>query len=299
MKTHFLLKDVTDINTFNDGVRLVRDKFATIGIDFTFETSVFTGELRGSANNYVDTAGVQRTTVVVDPKLIPRKNADNTCLIYDWSKVTPQPTNPGNTGKLIQIPVQFYVTYPEVFAHFFLHEICHDLTPDLTHNQYTNPEWSQKPPIEYYLYLLKTYYKPVAKQGADVVITRYPSTVHETTGELVAKVDGTTFTCKTLELPWLNNANNISCIPKGLHTVRWTFSPKFLRYTYEVQNVHNRSGIRVHAGNFYKDYKGCIGLGKTFADLNKDGETDITSTKATVKAFEALMNKRTFTLEIK
>lgn len=131
-----------------------------------------------------------------------------------------------------------------------------------------------------------------------VTIKRNKSTDKQTLGTLKADIDGTTFTCQTLELPWRDNKNNISCIPKGTYDVRWTFSPKFMRYTYQVMNVPNRSGIRIHAGNYYYNYLGCIGLGRTLADLNKDGQTDITSTQATVKAFEALMAKRPFTLQI-
>lgn len=132
-----------------------------------------------------------------------------------------------------------------------------------------------------------------------VIITRNKSTKNQTTGNLSVSVGTTKFSCKTMELPWLENKRNVSCIPTGTYLVKWTLSPRMMKYTYEVQKVPNRSGIRIHAGNFYKDFLGCIGLGASFADINKDGEIDITSSRNTVKAFEALMGKKDFTLVIK
>ena len=120
-----------------------------------------------------------------------------------------------------------------------------------------------------------------------------------TQGNLTAYNNGKSFSCVTLELPWKDNADNISCIPPGVYDVKWTYSPLFKRFTYEVLNVPNRDGIRFHVANFIKDLLGCIGLGKTFADMNNDGKMDITSSTITVKEFEAFFNKEAFTLIIK
>lgn len=132
-----------------------------------------------------------------------------------------------------------------------------------------------------------------------VTIIRRQSNSKETLGSLHATINCIPFNCYTLELPDLNNAQNISCIPKGTYTVKWTFSPRFLKYTYEVQNVPNRSGIRIHAGNYYKDFNGCIGLGSSVSDINGDKIDDITNSKVTIEKFEKLLNKREFVLEIK
>lgn len=132
-----------------------------------------------------------------------------------------------------------------------------------------------------------------------VTIIRSKSTTKETTGLLTAQNHGASFTCKTLELPWKNNASNISCIPTGTYQVTWSFSPSRLKYTYRVQNVPGRSGILFHVGNYFKDIKGCILLGSGLVDLNKDGELDVTNSTATIKAFEGFMGKKPFTLIIK
>lgn len=166
MKTQFLLKDITDVDTLNTGIKLVTEKLASIGIDFTFELSAFNGELNSYTNSYTDTSNQKINFTAVHPSCFSgylSYGTDNVCLIYDWTKVNPRPTNPVNHGKHIQLPIQFFSTYPEVFAQYFLHELCHDLVPDATHNQSTNTEWSQKSPTDYYLYLLKTYYKQPIK----------------------------------------------------------------------------------------------------------------------------------------
>lgn len=135
------------------------------------------------------------------------------------------------------------------------------------------------------------------KKKYSVVITRTKDNGVQTIGELSA-YNGKMFTCKTLELPWKDNQNNISCIPKGTYDVKYEKWNSKDKYGYKVQNVPNRDGIFIHEGNYHFNYEGCIGLGKDFYDLNKDGQIDITSTVATVKAFETFMDKKDFTLTI-
>ncbi len=160
MKTHFVYNNVVDVDTLSKGIALVTSLLKNIGIPFSATSTVDNRALTSYTSSYTDTAGQTITFTVVHPSSIPKNlSADNTCLIYDWSKVNPRPTVCANHGKLIQIPTQWYVNFPEVFAQFFLHELCHDLVPDLTHNQSQYPEWANKPPTDYFLYLLKTHYK--------------------------------------------------------------------------------------------------------------------------------------------
>jgi hypothetical protein len=106
------------------------------------------------------------------------------------------------------------------------------------------------------------------------------------------------FFCQTLERTWNNNLPNISCIPKGTYICKYTFSPKFLKYTYELQNVKGRSGIRIHSGNYFFDIQGCILLGDSYSDINKDGKVDVLNSRATIKTLEDLLEKEPFTLII-
>lgn len=132
----------------------------------------------------------------------------------------------------------------------------------------------------------------------NVTITRITDDGKETIGTLTAQNNGATFTCKTLELPWKDNKNDISCIPKGTYQVLYKFWPKKLKYTYEVQNVPNRSGIKIHSGNYFSDVLGCILLGSNLVDLNGDGEIDVASSRQTIAAFENFMQKKPFSLTI-
>lgn len=103
----------------------------------------------------------------------------------------------------------------------------------------------------------------------------------------------------TLELPWLNNQKNISCIPKALYLVKWVHTFSFPFGVYQIQNVKGRSGIDFHAGNIAKLHsRGCILLGKGFTDINNDGVKDIINSKVSVGAFVSLLKKQTFQLVI-
>ena len=72
--------------------------------------------------------------------------------------------------------------------------------------------------------------------------------------------------CHTLELPWFNNQQNISCIPTGVYEVARSVSQKF-GLCYRFSSVHNRSGILIHAGNTIKDTRGCILVGLDVTDV--------------------------------
>lgn len=107
------------------------------------------------------------------------------------------------------------------------------------------------------------------------------------------------FQCRTLEKSWKNNLPNISAIPKGTYNCVWSFSPKFLKYTYLLQNTSPRYGIRIHSGNYFFDIQGCILLGDSYSDINRDGHTDVLNSRKTITEFERIMGKKDFTLIIK
>jgi len=167
------------------------------------------------------------------------------------------------------------------------HEICHALYTKQGKVDRTHHHWDTGSLDNVLLELKNT--------TPTVTITRNGDDGVQTLGTL----EYNWFVCNTLERPWKNNAHNISCIPKGEYTVKWTFSPKFMRYTYEVQNVPKRSGIRFHLGNYFTDISGCFLLGNGYKDLNKDGRLDIINSTVTIKTFEQLLNKQDFKLIIK
>ncbi|MEQ9230233.1 MAG: DUF5675 family protein [Cyclobacteriaceae bacterium] len=69
---------------------------------------------------------------------------------------------------------------------------------------------------------------------------------------------GDQLVCFTIELPWLQNRQNVSCIPEGRYKLRKRFTKA--RGTHLiVEEVDGRSGILFHsANNALKELRGCI-----------------------------------------
>lgn len=138
-----------------------------------------------------------------------------------------------------------------------------------------------------------------------VLLTRVVSSTKQTLGGLVLPLLNEIFTCKTLELPWLDNANDISCIPAGTYPCKWTRSNRLSKlaghdvYTYEVLNVPNRAGVRIHSANYFYQLKGCIALGDAHKDINIDGHLDVLHSGTTCAKFAAALNYEDFYLTIK
>lgn len=130
-------------------------------------------------------------------------------------------------------------------------------------------------------------------------LERYNTEHNQTIGKLSAVSPKLSFLCKTIELPDAGNQPNISCIPKGTYICKYTFSLTKIGWSYEVQNVPKRSGIRLHSANYSFQLKGCIALGSNAVDINSDGALDVINSKATIAKLVTFMNKQPFYLVIK
>ncbi len=96
-----------------------------------------------------------------------------------------------------------------------------------------------------------------------------------TTGRFIMLEDGATReVCKTLELPWANNAVGKSCIPTGNYRLGFLMSPRFKRRMWRVMGVEGREGILIHAANFDRQLLGCIAPGLEIRDIDGDGRLD-------------------------
>ena len=120
----------------------------------------------------------------------------------------------------------------------------------------------------------------------------YPRPTY-TIGRLYVNDD---FFCNTLELPWLNNQEDISCIPTGTYVVKMLPSLKHGHDLPQIMGVANRTVIEMHNGSFPSDTKGCVLLGKN-SSIGMLTESKITSDKFNAM-LSALPQDEEITIEI-
>lgn len=133
-----------------------------------------------------------------------------------------------------------------------------------------------------------------------IILIRTESTDQGTFGKI--RIGNEYF--QTLELPWRDNQNNISCIPAGIYTCKMTLSSRFKKRMYLVDGVNKRTGIRIHSANLAGDkslgYKsqlsGCIALGEKIGFIEKQRAILLSTTA--IRKFEIIMNGQDFVLEI-
>lgn len=70
------------------------------------------------------------------------------------------------------------------------------------------------------------------------------------------------FVCHMLELPWLENEKNVSCIPVGKYHCE--IMPNSGGFKYAVHNVPGRTLIRIHVANEPNELLGCLAPGIMF-----------------------------------
>jgi len=97
------------------------------------------------------------------------------------------------------------------------------------------------------------------------------------------------FNCKTLELGWKDNQKGISCAPRGEYPIVFEYSPKFNRKLWELKGVPQRSEIKIHVANYYRQLRGCIAVGSAFKDLNYDEYPDLTNSADTLNKIHEIM----------
>ena len=88
-----------------------------------------------------------------------------------------------------------------------------------------------------------------------------------------------------------------TAIPYGTYEIKWTYSPRFKKYTPQIMNVPQFEGIRIHAGNSSTDTEGCLVLGEN----KKVGM--VLNSRATINKFYPIIkeacSKGKVTIEIK
>ena len=96
------------------------------------------------------------------------------------------------------------------------------------------------------------------------VLSRQRQNTFATYGDFVDDTGATVVV--TLELPWRNNAPNVSCIPARdepyLCVKLW--SPEHKKFLWWVTGIEGRDDIEIHIGDLPCDSKGCILVGVRF-----------------------------------
>ncbi|OHX68043.1 DUF5675 family protein [Flammeovirga pacifica] len=137
------------------------------------------------------------------------------------------------------------------------------------------------------------------------ILTRNNYHPLQTTGsfQLLDDDQNEIFCCDTLELPWKENKNRISCIPTGNYKATFRTVGAYANRAFHIQEqdgkeVNGRSHILIHSGNFFTDTKGCVLLGRGYADLelktkskniSKDGILDLLNSGKTISELIGLV----------
>jgi len=135
-----------------------------------------------------------------------------------------------------------------------------------------------------------------------LLLSRARSTDQGTPG-MLSRPDGSRLAW-TMELPWKENARQVSSIPAGEYVCRARVSPHFGK-VYEVTGVPGRSNVLIHTGNFggdrakgYRsDVLGCVVLGLHHGALR--GQLAVFVSRPAVSALMKEMQGEPFSLEVR
>ncbi|WP_432736108.1 DUF5675 family protein [Maridesulfovibrio sp. FT414] len=118
-----------------------------------------------------------------------------------------------------------------------------------------------------------------------VELKRVESTPQATVGALL--VDGKAV-CWTLEEPWRDNLEAVSCIPAGRYPLEFEYSPSRKCRLWTIKNVPGRKYVRIHTGNTVLDTEGCPLTGTRPGML--DGRRAVLGSRVAFDAFMEAMS---------
>lgn len=99
---------------------------------------------------------------------------------------------------------------------------------------------------------------------------------------LVLGTNGIDFSCKTIE-------NKDKLCAEGTFPIVFEHSAEFKMKLWELYQVQGRSEIKIHIANYYSQLKGCIGIGRSYDDINNDSILDVVGSADTLSAFHLAM----------
>lgn len=109
----------------------------------------------------------------------------------------------------------------------------------------------------------------------------------ETTGSLEDPQGN--FLAYTIERPWLNNAQDVSCVPPETYLFYSYLSPHN-GAVWRTDQVPGRTAIEIHAGNTVSDVDGCICVGNAAGELL--GQDAVLNSKETMEYLHSKLPDR-------
>lgn len=94
----------------------------------------------------------------------------------------------------------------------------------------------------------------------------------------------------SMELPWVDNARMVSCIPEGHYKIT-PESNAHLGWYLRVHDVPNRDGILLHAANYPTQIKGCIAGAMILNDINGDRIPDASRSREAMNEMQVWFKK--------
>jgi len=93
----------------------------------------------------------------------------------------------------------------------------------------------------------------------DIILYRFEQVTTHTLGALMVKDDNGQYfqVCYTLELPFVSNRINVSCIPSGIYRYERGVNSKG-QPVIHITNLPGRTYIQIHVANKVSELKGCI-----------------------------------------
>jgi len=98
----------------------------------------------------------------------------------------------------------------------------------------------------------------------------------------IGRLSSNEFYCFTLELPWLNNKTDISCVPPNIYKYKKRISPSKKTLVIELIDVKGRTFIQIHSGNYTRQILGCCLVGTGITYLDSDNIPDVINSKTTL-----------------
>ena len=127
-----------------------------------------------------------------------------------------------------------------------------------------------------------------------LTLKRVSSSPFVTFGVLLDAISGIPLMV-TLEKPWLNNEDYVSCVPCGTYICKPYNSDRH-KDVYQITNVPGRTKVLFHIGNHVDDTEGCVLPGIKYGSLG--GLPAVLESRDAMNYLRKIVGKNKFILEI-